>query len=124
MPRTLSSITHSFVLDKAAPHPAALLYFLLARPPHPSSLSLPPSSNFVGTVRGPRTVPKDADCAASLKKRTLTNLYNERPARLELAHRKLDAAVFAAYGWAPALSDDQLLEHLLKLSLERSNAKA
>lgn len=42
-----------------------------------------------------------------LKKRTLTNLYNERPTWLKLAHRKLDEAVLAAYaaadpegGWA------------------------
>ena len=46
--------------------------------------------------------PKDADCAAKLKARTLTNLYNQRPTWLALAHRKLDDAVFAAYGWDPA----------------------
>src|SRR5437870_2805204 len=34
-----------------------------------------------------------------LKKRTLTNLYNQRPEWLTLAHRKLDAAVLDAYGW-------------------------
>jgi len=34
---------------------------------------------------------------ARLKKRTLTNLYNERPWWLKLAHRKLDEAVIAAY---------------------------
>lgn len=33
----------------------------------------------------------------NLKKRTLTNLYNERPTWLALAHRKLDEAVLAAY---------------------------
>jgi hypothetical protein len=33
----------------------------------------------------------------SLKKRTLTNLYNERPTWLKLAHEKLDRAVLAAY---------------------------
>ena len=32
-----------------------------------------------------------------LKKRTLTNLYNERPTWLRLAHRALDEAVLAAY---------------------------
>lgn len=32
-----------------------------------------------------------------LKKRTLTNLYNERPTWLKLAHDKLDRAVLAAY---------------------------
>jgi hypothetical protein len=34
---------------------------------------------------------------ARLKKRTLTNLYNERPQWLKLAHEKLDRAVLAAY---------------------------
>ena len=72
---------------------------------------------YFGTVRWPRIVPKDADCAASLKKRTLTNLYNQRPAWLDLAHKKLDAAVFAAYGWDPSLSDEELLERLLRLNL-------
>ena len=33
----------------------------------------------------------------NLKKRTLTNLYNQRPTWLKLAHRELDAAVLAAY---------------------------
>jgi len=32
-----------------------------------------------------------------LKRRTLTNLYNERPTWLRLAHRELDRAVLAAY---------------------------
>jgi hypothetical protein len=34
---------------------------------------------------------------ARLKKRTLTNLYNERPTWLKLAHEALDRAVLAAY---------------------------
>ncbi len=33
----------------------------------------------------------------NLKKRTLTNLYNERPTWLRLAHDRLDRAVLAAY---------------------------
>ena len=78
-----------------------------------------PDARGIGTVRYPRIVPKDAECAAKLKNRTLTNLYNERPTWLDLAHEKLDAAVFAAYGWDPAMSDDQLLESLLALNLER-----
>jgi hypothetical protein len=68
----------------------------------------------------PRIVAKSADFAANLKKRTLTNLYNERPAWLANAHRRLDEAVFAAYGWAPNLSDDELLRRLLALNLARS----
>ena len=79
-----------------------------------------PDAQGIGTVRWPRTVPKDADCAASLKKRTLTNLYNQRPAWLDLAHKKLDAAVFAAYGWDAGISDEELLDRLLKLNLERA----
>jgi hypothetical protein len=73
----------------------------------------------IGTVRYPRLVPKDAECAVKLKARTLTNLYNQRPTWLALAHQKLDAAVFAAYGWDPSMSDDHLLESLLALNLER-----
>jgi hypothetical protein len=77
----------------------------------------------IGTVRYPRLVAKDADCAKHLAKRTLTNLYNERPAWLDQTHQKLDAAVFAAYGWDPAISDDQILEKLLALNLDRSRAE-
>jgi len=65
-------------------------------------------------------VAKDPDCAASLKGRTLTNLYNERPTWLDLAHQKLDAAVLAAYGWKEGITDEQLLERLLELNLARS----
>jgi len=63
--------------------------------------------------------------ATSLQpQRTLTALYNARPAWLDLAHRALDAAVLAAYGW-PAdpgqiLSDDEILARLLALNLERA----
>jgi type II restriction/modification system DNA methylase subunit YeeA len=57
-----------------------------------------------------------------LKKRTLTNLYNARPSWLAEAHRKLDAAVFAAYGWPDTLTDAELLERLLALNHERAVA--
>jgi type II restriction/modification system DNA methylase subunit YeeA len=82
-----------------------------------------PDARGIGTVRYPRIVPKDAECAANLKARTLTNLYNQRPTWLALAHERLDAAVFAAYGWDTAMSDDQLLESLLTLNLERAPGK-
>jgi hypothetical protein len=55
-----------------------------------------------------------------LKKRTLTNLYNERPTWLDLAHKKLDRAVFDAYGWQHDLTDEQILERLLALNLDRA----
>jgi len=73
-----------------------------------------------GLVRYPRLEPRDADCAAKLKKRALTNLYNERPGWLDLAHRRLDAAVAAAYGWPADLSEEQFLGRLLALNLERA----
>ena len=74
----------------------------------------------IGTVRYPRLVPRDEHAAGNLKKRTLTNLYNERPTWLDLAHRKLDEAVFAAYGWNPDITDDDLLAKLLELNLARA----
>jgi hypothetical protein len=61
-----------------------------------------------------------------IKKRTLTNLYNERPAWLAAAHETLDAAVAQAYGWqdyTPAMADDEILRRLLALNLARAAAQ-
>ncbi len=80
-----------------------------------------PDKNGLGTVRYPRLEARDADSAAKLKKRTLTNLYNERPAWLDLAHKKLDSAVAAAYGWPTDLTDEQILERLLALNFLRAD---
>jgi len=77
----------------------------------------------IGTARYPRLAPKDEAAAKELKGRTLTALYNERPAWLDFAHQKLDAAVSAAYGWPADLTDEQILERLLKLNLERAAAE-
>lgn len=74
----------------------------------------------IGTVRYPRLIPKDDTAAEQLAKRTLTNLYNERPTWLDLAHRKLDEAVFAAYGWEVTFTDDEILTRLLALNQERA----
>ena len=57
-----------------------------------------------------------------LKKRTLTNLYNQRPTWLDLAHRKLDDAVLDAYGWPHDLSDEGIGSRLLALNLERAKS--
>ena len=74
----------------------------------------------IGTVKYPRLVAKDVSALVQLKNRTLTQLYNERPTWLANAHRKLDEAVFAAYGWPPTLTDDELLAKLLALNLARA----
>ena len=63
--------------------------------------------------------------ASELKKRTLTNLYNTWPHWLEIAHTKLDRAVFAAYGWPEDpvdLPEEEMLSRLLELNLERTAA--
>ncbi|MFO7540117.1 MAG: hypothetical protein R6X32_18915, partial [Chloroflexota bacterium] len=87
-----------------------------------------------------------------LKKRTLTNLYNglvyyrqtvtaghlfdpdefakvtrQSVSRADIQelddiHAALDQAVLDAYGWPHRLSDEQILEHLLALNLERAAA--
>ncbi len=57
-----------------------------------------------------------------LKKRTLTNLYNERPAWLNLAHEALNKAVADAYGWTdytPQWTDEEILHRLLTLNKQR-----
>jgi hypothetical protein len=61
---------------------------------------------------------------AELDKRTLTNLYNQRPSWLAHAHARLDRAVWAAYGWDdldPAITpEDAILSRLQALNLERA----
>lgn len=69
-----------------------------------------------------RVLPVSDDAAKVLKTRTLTNLYNQRPAWLDMAHRRLDEAVAAAYGWPADLSDDEVLERLFALNQERAAA--
>ncbi len=66
-----------------------------------------------------RLIPKP-EHAAALKQRTLTHLYNQRPTWLINAHRALDEAVAAAYGWSADLSDDEVLRRLLELNRERA----
>lgn len=73
-----------------------------------------------------RLLPKDDAAAKVLAKRTLTNLYNARPAWLDHAHKRLDEAVAEAHGWgddwrAGKLTDDEILARLFRLNQERSN---
>ena len=68
-------------------------------------------------------MPKTAEAAVTLKKRTLTNLYNERPRWLSDAHEALDRAVAAAYGWPENISTEDALARLLALNLERAKTQ-
>lgn len=67
-----------------------------------------------------RILPKNDKAAAELKKRTLTNLYNQRPQWLADAHRDLDAAVAAAYDWPADIPEEEALAKLLELNLART----
>jgi hypothetical protein len=65
---------------------------------------------------------KDEQDAPDLGKRALTNLCDPRPTVLDRA--PLDAAVFAAYGWAADLPEPEILERLLALNLKRAPSPA
>jgi hypothetical protein len=67
-----------------------------------------------------RILPKNEEAAAELRKRTLTNLYNQRPQWLGDTHRDLDAAVAAAYGWPADISEEDALAKLLELNISRA----
>ncbi|MDP3257724.1 DNA methyltransferase, partial [Bosea sp. (in: a-proteobacteria)] len=69
-----------------------------------------------------RILPKNAEAAVKLRERTLTNLYNQRPAWLAALHEDLDRAVAAAYGWPEDIATDEALARLLALNLERAAA--
>ena len=56
-----------------------------------------------------------------LKRRTLTNLYNERPQWLDNAHGALDNAVATAYGWDADIGNDEALRELLALNQARAD---
>lgn len=84
----------------------------------------PRSCRWAWTTRPTRTASSPSPASRrEVAKRTLTNLYNQRPAWLAQAHATLDATVAAAYGWAdwtPDLPDDEILRRLLALNRERA----
>lgn len=67
-----------------------------------------------------RRLPADKSAEKILSKRTLTNLYNEKPTWLKNAHKELDDAVAEAYGWPTDLADDEILEKLFDLNQKRA----
>ncbi len=64
---------------------------------------------------------KPVTFGVDLRQRTLTNLYNDFEGHTWLmnAHDRLNAAVAAAYGWDASISDEDVMERLLALNLER-----
>lgn len=60
---------------------------------------------------------------ARLADRTMTKLYNDRPAWLQNVQRALDHAVARAYRWedySPEIPDSEILRRLLQLNAQRS----
>jgi hypothetical protein len=75
-----------------------------------------------------RILPVNEAAATELKNRTLTKLYNARPAWLDNAHKALDEAVADAYGWgddwrAGKLGEDEILSRLFSLNQLRAKAQ-
>lgn len=91
---------------------------------NPSDLVSWESESVQGYPRRP--VAKSAEAEASLRKRTLTALYNTRGAPegawLDGLHRSLDDAVAAAYGWPADILAEDVLAKLYALNLSRSAA--
>lgn len=81
----------------------------------------------LGLSASPDRIVAKAGFEKELAKRTLTNLYNQRPAWLAQAHAALDRAVAAAYGWDedPAtLSEEEILRRLLGVNRARAGSGA
>jgi hypothetical protein len=86
------------------------------------SANPPTSTNYAGCLLT-RPTRCQTRSRSRAEKRTLTNLYNARPAWLDNAHRTLDAAVAEAYGWhdyTPEMVDEEILRRLLVLNLART----
>ncbi len=96
--------------------------WLTPTPPPPNTTIQTLNADSASTSSDLGEVPERSEWrrGSGPKKRTLTDLYNERPTWLDLAHKKLDEAVFAAYGWESDLSDEEILEKLLALNLKRA----
>ena len=84
-----------------------------------------PEVTPLGMTQSPypsRILPK-AGHEKDLAERTLTKLYNQRPAWLASAHEALNLAVAQAYGWSDytaAMPDEEILSRLLALNLQRA----
>jgi hypothetical protein len=67
-----------------------------------------------------RLVPVDEAAEKAVKKRTLTELYNQPPSWLRDLHDELDRGVLEAYGLPTDASEQTILAHLLALNAQLS----
>jgi hypothetical protein len=70
-----------------------------------------------------RIIPLSEKAEEELRRRTLTNLYNQNEPWLQHAHAKLDAAVAKAYRWPEDISDADVLATLTALNATRIAAQ-
>ena len=80
-----------------------------------------PEEAKAGFPKRPQAKP---DHETDLKNRTLTNLYNAKPAWLVNAHQALDKSVALAYGWddyTADMPDAEILQRLLQLNLAHAD---
>ena len=107
-------------------HTATFETFPFPRPTDEQREAIAEAAGELNRLREGWLNPVDAEgepvvFGVDLRRRTLTNLYNEyeRHTWLVNVHERLDAAVADAYGWDAELTDEQVLERLLALNLER-----
>ena len=91
--------------------------------PHPTpeqKADISESAKHLDSLRNGWLNPSSKEISPSeLRRRTLTNLYNDPPTWLRLAHESLDESVSAAYGWPADLTDGEVVARLLELNLEQ-----
>jgi type II restriction/modification system DNA methylase subunit YeeA len=100
---------------------AAFETFPFPRPSPEQSEAIESAARDLDRLREGWLNPPGLDPPA-LAKRTLTNLYNQRPTWLVNAHHDLDRAVLAAYGWPFDIANPEILARLLALNLKREPA--
>ncbi len=72
------------------------------------------------TVKSAARQPGNLFMQAEFDKVTRRSVTREQIQELDDIHTALDTAVLDAYGWPPTLSDEEILERLLALNLERA----
>ena len=108
-------------------HTATFETFPFPRPTDEQREAIAEAARELNRLREGWLNPVDAEGKAvmfgvDLRRRTLTNLYNEYEGHSWLvnAHERLDGAVAGAYGWDAGVSEEGVLEHLLALNLARA----